>query len=211
MTDATVARTRHLRTVRAMTITHAQRYEALLRSIGSDLEHNEKALTLLGATTLSRHWELLDPATVVRAGVLHIPEIQYNNRRNVARSLPLARSFLEELEGESGTVTALLGFPRGRIGQIVELHRLALSELELDVPVTLESLPAIHLAALIEVAPDADHVHAALAAAGLPAQTAPGMRRRSETLNDTIGWVSAQTDRFLQAAFSQTTTTSVAR
>ena len=66
-------------------------YQDLLTAILTGPE-DERPLLLLMATTLARPWELLDPATRIANGSVHIATSTFNNVTTPARVIPLPAS-----------------------------------------------------------------------------------------------------------------------
>jgi len=175
-----------------------KRYTTVLARLAAELDDDERALPLLCATSLARHWELLDPATTIADGRLYVASQRFSSSASTARIVELPTTL--GLHRGAGSVAQVLGFPPGRTGQLIELHRLALSTLELPFDVTLESLPVLQLEALVRVAPSQDHRHAVLAAAGLRTRSPRAMRRRQNLDPAISGWIAEQTDAYLHHA-----------
>lgn len=155
-------------------------YQELLTAILTGPE-DERPLLLLMATTLARPWELLDPATRIAGGCVHIAASTFNNVTTPARVVPLPRPIVESLAGKEGTTFDVLDEDPRRRGQLLELARVALSELDLSSPVDLEELLLVHLAALAEEATTTEQVESAARTAGLLSST----RRQDRTTTST--------------------------
>lgn len=155
----------------------------MLAALVRDLD-DESPLLVSASTTLARPWELLDPATLIRGGELHVAPVEFNNMRNAPRITPLPGIIDATLGGRDGSVYDVLGLPPTRRGMLIERHRMALSELELEQPVVLEQLVTVHLAALLTAAPTPAHVQATFAAAGIPAHTVTAARLRAATVDE---------------------------
>lgn len=192
---------RHSRTVTTMTGTTTARtlYQRVIATMARDLD-DELPLLLLSATSLARIWELLDPGTVIRDGELHVPELRFNNMANIARTVPLGTLMRRTLGGRDGTVYDVLGMAPDRRGALLELHRMALSELELPQPISLEQLVILQVAALVDAAPTGAHAHATLAAAGIRANTVRARLAREDLGPEHFAWTADQTDRLLERA-----------
>lgn len=191
-------------TVTAMTSRPAIiRYLQLLDALRDRFEEEETALLLLCATSLVRPWELLDPRTELRSGVLHIEASVCNGLRMPARERPLPASLAHGLGDTTGTVYDLLGLPATRPGALLELHRRAARELEVDFDANLEQLAVIHLEALFASATAEHQIQAILAAAGIPDTSKRAHVLRSGGLAAETAWITETTDRFLTAGTAE--------
>lgn len=185
-----------LRTVTGMNTPATDRYVELLQAVARSGTRGAPTL-ILELVTLVRSHELLDGGVSRKGDEMTVAATAGGT---LGRTVPLARVATALLGDHEGSVTVALSLPLHVRGQLVEVLRRELCELEVAAAVELEELHLVAGAALAEVAPSPGHRQAVLAYMGIPAQTARARRLRTQLAPAELGWVADTIDALATTA-----------
>lgn len=126
MTDMTTTTTGTTRSQISGTRTNFQRFLLATR----DLKQPFGAVVFTQLTTLVRFHELVRCTTTVAEGMLHVSEPHSGEGLAMGRVVPLPRAVQQILVQQTGPLTACLGIPQSRVGNLSAELRCVLAGLE---------------------------------------------------------------------------------